>query len=327
MPETLHPTGDDPVQGPPKAMRRITGGTFLMGSERFYPEEAPLRYVMVDPFWMDETPVTNRQFAEFVAATGYVTVAERSPDPAACPGIAPEALVAGSLVFTPIRHPVNLNDPAQWWRYQRGACWRNPEGDARSIAAQPDHPVTHVTIADAQAYAHWTGKDLPTEAEWEFAARSGLAEADYAWGDELTPQGVHMANLWQGAFPYQNLETDGFGGTSPVRHFPPNAYGLFDLIGNVWEWTLDIWALPKAASKPCCAPRNPRIHSNESPHRPATVTAHVLKGGSHLCAPSYCQRYRPAARTFQAADTSTSHIGFRCVRRSHLLQDIAHDKI
>jgi len=313
----VFPLTDDQSGGAREGMRWLTGGAFHMGSDRFYPEEAPVRPVVVDSFWIDETPVTNQQFAAFVAETGYVTLAEQAPDPVDYPEVLPEALVAGSLVFTPTEGPVDLGDPTQWWTYRSGANWRRPEGRDSTIIDRLDHPVIHIAHADALAYAHWAGKDLPTEAEWEFAARAGLSDADYAWGDELTPDGVHLANTWQGAFPHQNLKDDGYAGTSPVRHYPPNAYGLYDLIGDVWEWTLDAWSQPGPAARPCCAPRNPRVIA-DNPQR-------VIKGGSHLCAPNYCQRYRPAARTAQSIDTSTSHIGFRCVRRSHPLQERIHD--
>ena len=308
-------------------MRRLDGGVFRMGSERFYPEEAPIRRVRVDPFWIDETPVTNAQFARFVAATGHVTCAEIAPDPKDYPGMPPEMAHAGSLVFEPTAGPVNLHDPQAWWRFAFGAQWRHPTGPESSLAGLDDHPVVHVAYADAKAYAKWAGKTLPTEAEWEFAARGGLAEAEFAWGDELAPGGAMLANYWQGRFPYENSLQDGFLRTSPVGSFPANGYGLVDMIGNVWEWTSDWWSLPQAERKApgarakgdCCVPANPRGGRERESRDPATpqlaIGRRVIKGGSHLCAESYCQRYRPAARHPEAVDTSTSHLGFRCIVR------------
>ena len=299
----------------------IAGGTFRMGSDRHYPEEAPVHRVTVDGFWMDRTPVNNRQFREFVRATGHVTMAERSPDPKDYPGALPHMLRAGSLVFKPPRGPVSLSDWSQWWKFRFGATWRHPAGPGSSIAGLDDHPVVHVAYEDALAYARWAGKDRPTEAEWEFAARGGLDGAEFAWGDEFTPGGRHMANTWQGVFPMQNLANDGYERTSPVTAFPPNGYGLHDMIGNVWEWTRD-WYTPKHpndAPKACCIPENPRGGREDESYDPCQpqirIPRKVLKGGSHLCAPNYCRRYRPAARHAQPVDTSSSHIGFRCVIR------------
>lgn len=301
-------------------MVHLPGGLFRMGSDHHYPEEAPAHMVRVDPFAIDETPVTNDQFARFVAETGHVTQAEIAPRPEDYPGALPEYLKPGSAVFVPPGAPVPLGAPLPWWRYVVGANWRQPYGPGSSIEGLGDHPVVQVSVADAAAYAEWAGKSLPTEAEWEFAARGGLDGADYAWGDELTPGGRHMANTWQGAFPNENLAEDGYLRTSPVKAFPPNGYGLYDMIGNVWEWTED-WYIARHASdatKPCCAPSNPRTLDRDGsvdPADPARVPRKVLKGGSHLCAPSYCRRYRPAARQPEAIDTATTHIGFRCVLR------------
>jgi len=307
---------------PTEGMRRLPGGTFAMGSERFYPEERPVRRVRVDPFWIDETPVTNAQFARFVEATGYTTFAETAPDPAAYPGMPPEMAKPGSLVFTPTTGPVNLGDPTQWWSFCFGADWRHPSGPDSSIEGLADHPVVHVAYQDAEAYAAWAGKGLPTEAEWEYAARGGLEGADYAWGDELAPQGTMLANYWQGAFPYENQLLDGWLRTSPVRSYPPNGFGLYDVCGNVWEWTRDWYAEPRAGTKgksPCCVadnPRGPRREESFDPGAPELrIPRKVMKGGSHLCAADYCQRYRPAARHPEPIDTSTSHVGFRCVVR------------
>ncbi len=301
-------------------MAWIPGGRFHMGSDRYYPEEAPARVVEVDGFWIDEGPVNNRDFARFVRDTGYVTVAELAPDPADYPGALPEFLAPGALVFQPTTGPTPLNDIRAWWRYTLGADWRHPTGPDSSLTGLWDHPVTQVAWADVEAYARWAGKELPTEAEWEFAARGGLDGATYAWGEELAPGGRIMANTWEGHFPYETLKRGGAFRTSRIGSFPANGYGLSDMIGNVWEWTQDWWsATGPAATSPCCAPRNPRggemAESCEAECVGGHIPRKVLKGGSHLCAPSYCQRYRPAARHAQPVDTSTSHIGFRCVVR------------
>ena len=299
----------------------IAGGTFRMGSDHHYPEEQPAHRVRVDGFWMDRTPVTNREFARFVEGTGYVTFAEIAPDPRDYPGALPEMLKPGSLVFTPPLLRVDLNDWSQWWQFRFGAFWRCPYGPGSSLAGLEQHPVVHIAYRDAQAYAQWAGKELPTEAEWEFAARGGLDGAGFAWGDELMPGGRHMANTWQGDFPHQNLASDGHERTSPVKAFPPNGYDLYDMIGNVWEWTADWWSDRHEADapKPCCIPENPRGGAEATsydPHQPnIKIPRKVIKGGSHLCAPNYCRRYRPAARHAQPVDTSTSHVGFRCIVR------------
>jgi formylglycine-generating enzyme len=299
----------------------IAGGTFRMGSDRHYPEEAPVHRVTVDLFWIDRTPVTNRDFRTFVDATSYVTFAEIAPDPKDYPGALPHMLKAGSLVFAPPKNSVDLLDWSQWWKFKFGANWRRPYGPGSSVSRFDDHPVVHIAYRDAEAYAAWAGKELPTEAEWEFAARGGLDAKEFAWGDEFTPGDKPMANTWQGEFPRQNLCTDGFERTSPVAAFPPNGYGLYDMIGNVWEWTSD-WYSPKHEAdvpKACCIPENPRGGHEDASYDPAQpnikIPRKVIKGGSHLCAPNYCQRYRPAARHAQAIDTSTSHVGFRCVVR------------
>jgi formylglycine-generating enzyme len=299
----------------------IEGGTFRMGSDGHYPEEAPSHRVAVDGFLIDRTPVTNRQFRMFVNATHYITWAETKPRAKDYPGALPHMLQAGSLVFSPPDHPVPLTQWDRWWQFMFGANWRRPYGPASSIRGLDDHPVVHIAYQDAEAYAAWIGKQLPTEAEWELAARGGLADVEFAWGDELAPGGRHMANIWQGNFPYENLRADGFARTSPVTAFPANGYGVHDMIGNVWEWTCD-WYAPKHvadAPKACCIPENPRGGREEEsrdPCQPAIkIGRKVLKGGSHLCAPNYCRRYRPAARHAQPVDTSTSHVGFRCVLR------------
>ncbi|HEU4466513.1 MAG TPA: formylglycine-generating enzyme family protein [Agromyces sp.] len=287
----------------------LPGGEFLMGSDRHYPEEAPQHERHVEPFAIERHPVTNAQFAEFVAETGYVTVAERELDPAEFPGADPADLVPGSLVFTPTSGPVDLRDWRQWWRWVPGALWRHPFGPDSSIDDRLDHPVVHVSFEDASAYAAWAGRRLPTEAEWEYAARGGLAGAEYAWGDEREPGGRVMANTWQGAFPFRN---EGWGGTSPVGSYPPNGFGLVDMIGNTWEWTADAFTprhLPPDASSLERGDRRDLLAG-----APASQALHVTKGGSHLCAPEYCRRYRPAARSSQAEDSATTHLGFRCAR-------------
>jgi len=299
----------------------IPGGTFEMGSEAHYPEERPVRRVSIDGFWMDRTPVTNGSFQKFVSATGHVTFAEIPPDPADYPGAIKEMLVPGGLVFIKPPHRVDLRNIRNWWHFVFGADWRHPRGPDSSLSELEHHPVVQVAYSDAEAYARWAGKALPTEAEWEFAARGGLNGVEYAWGDHLTVDGKHMANFWQGEFPWQNLAEDGFETTSPVGSFPPNGYGLVDVIGNVWEWTTD-WYTPRSASAPahaCCTPRNPRggpESDSYDPHQPnIRIPRKVIKGGSHLCAPNYCRRYRPAARFPEPIDTSTSHLGFRCIVR------------
>lgn len=300
----------------------VPGGTFCMGSDRHYAEEAPSHRVTVDGFWIDETPVTNAQFRKFVEATDHKTFAELAPKAEDYPGALPHMLKAGSLVFRAPNGVVSLRDWSQWWEFCFGANWRRPYGRGSSIEGLDDHPVVHIAYTDAEAYAKWAGKELLTEAEWEFAARGGLDGAEYAWGDEFTPQDQQMANTWQGEFPHENLELDGYGRTSPVKAFPPNGYGLYDMIGNVWEWTTD-WYVPRHppdAAKACCVPENPRGPREDQSYDPSQpnikIPRKVLKGGSHLCAPNYCRRYRPAARHPEPIDTSTSHVGFRCVVRT-----------
>ena len=299
----------------------VPGGVFTMGSERFYPEEAPQRRVRVDAFLMDAAPVTNAEFAVFVAATGYLTVAEKPLRVEDYPGLDPEMAVAGSAVFDTSASAVSLGE-TPWWQFRPGACWRLPLGHGSSLEGLEAHPVVHIAHADAAAYADWMGKSLPTESEWELAARGGLEGADYAWGDELAPGGAMLANYWQGHFPHVNECLDGWAYTSAVRSFAANAYGLYDLVGNVWEWTDDWWSTPSAtgvARKACCIPHNPHggLESESLDHLVAArVPRKVIKGGSYLCAENYCQRYRPAARHAQAVDSPTGHIGFRCVLRS-----------
>ena len=300
-----------------EGMAWIPRTTFLMGSDDHYAEEAPARKVTAGGFWIDPHPVTNREFARFVTRTGHVTVAETAPDPADYPGARPELLVPFSTVFVPPSRPVTLADPYHWWVPVPGADWRHPLGPGSSIRRKPDHPVVHVAWADVAAYAAWAGKDLPSEAEWELAARGGLDGAEFAWGDEFNPGGRWMANTWQGEFPVQNTEEDGYQRTSPVGMFPANGFGLYDMIGNVWEWTSDWYADQAAAPVSCCGGPDGQAARAGSvdQHDPAGIPRKVMKGGSHLCAPNYCRRYRPAARMAQPVDTSTCHLGFRCVVR------------
>jgi formylglycine-generating enzyme required for sulfatase activity len=282
----------------------LDGGSFRMGSTQFYPEEAPVHAVTVAPFAVERHPVTNAQFGEFVADTGYRTVAEVAPDPALFPGAAPADLVPGALVFRGTSGAVDLRDWRQWWNWTPGASWRHPYGPDSTIDGRSEHPVVQVCYADAAAYARWAGRRLPTEAEWEFAARAG-STATYAWGEDPTPGGHLMANTWQGKFPYRNDGALGWSGTSPVGSFPPNGYGLVDMIGNVWEWTTTRFSGHHRVGGPvesCCGPTAPDPQVSQ-----------VIKGGSHLCAPEYCHRYRPAARSPQSQDSATTHIGFRCV--------------
>ncbi|MBT2516698.1 formylglycine-generating enzyme family protein [Streptomyces sp. ISL-90] len=295
---------------------RIHGGAFRMGSSEFYPDETPVHERAVEPFEIDVHPVTNEQFAAFIDATAYVTVAERPLDPADFPGADPAALVPGGLVFTPTDGPVDLRDWRQWWRWGAGASWRHPFGPGSSIDEKPTHPVVQVSFADASAYAAWAGKRLPTEAEFEFAARGGLDGARFAWGDEERPGGRLMVNQWQGSFPYRNTGAEGWVGTSPVMTFPANGYGLFDVVGNVWEWTTDFYApRHEVAGQVAVDPEaRENLLTAASAEPGSRIPRRVLKGGSHLCSPEYCLRYRPAARSPQADDTATTHIGFRCVR-------------
>ncbi len=322
----------NPLPGPPAPRKQsddmvwIPGGRFTMGSDHHYPEEAPAHPVRVDGFWIDPHLVTNAQFEVFVEATGYRTIAEQSADPSLYPGADPAMLAPASVVFTPPSHPVDLSDPYQWWSYLPGADWRHPGGPGTSLHDRLDHPVTHLAWPDALAYAQWAGKQIPSEAEWEYAARGGMPDTEFAWGEELNPGGMYMANTWQGEFPHENLKLDGYAGTSPVGAFPANGYGLHDMIGNVWEWTGDWYAEHRrlAIDTPtCCGTPPPRVnpvggeeaYSVEPVQRYLRIPRKVIKGGSHLCAPNYCRRYRPAARMPQPIDTSTCHLGLRCIVR------------
>ena len=281
----------------------LPGGTFQMGSATFYPEETPVHAATVGPLGVERHPVTTAQYARFVEDTGYVTVAERPLDPAAYPGVAEADLVPGGLVFRPTAGPVDLRDWRQWWDWAPGASWRRPFGTAGTVEDRLDHPVVQVCYVDALAYAQWAGRRLPSEAEWEYAAGGG-ASTTYPWGEEASPGGELMANTWQGRFPYRNDGAMGWVGTSPVGTFPPNGFGLLDMIGNVWEWTTTRYTMRhRRGEKGCCTPTREADPSVNQ----------TLKGGSHLCAPEYCHRYRPAARSSQSQDSATTHIGFRCV--------------
>ena len=309
-----------PSRPPAENMVWIPGGTFLMGSDRHYPEEAPAHKVKVGGFWIGAYAVTNAEFARFVDATGYVTVAERPANPADYPGAQPELLVPASVVFKKTRGPVDLSNPYNWWTYVAGADWRHPRGPDSTIDHLLDHPVVHVAFEDAEAYIAWRGQELPTEAEWEFAARGGLESTEFTWGNEYMPNGKPMANTWQGEFPWQDRAEDGYAWTAPVGAFPPNGYGLYDMAGNVWEWTTD-WFQDHGRNikSACCTIDNPRGGERDQSCDPRTPTIKiprkVMKGGSYLCAPNYCRRYRPAARMPQPIDTSTCHLGFRCIVR------------
>ena len=300
-------------------MALIPGGEFWMGSDEHYPEEAPAHRARVDAFAIDRFAVTNARFAAFVEATRYVTVAERPLDPAAFPGAPAENLQPGSLVFTMTPGPVDLRHLNQWWTWTPGASWQHPEGPRSTLDGLDEHPVVHVAYEDAAAYATWADLSLPTEAEWELAARGAMEGATFVWGDEPESAGERLANYWHGDFPWR--ADPGYGSTTPVGSYPENGYGLHDMAGNVWEWTTDWYSAehPEDASKPCCVPTNPRGGSEESSLDPSQpqfrIPRKVIKGGSFLCADSYCMRYRPAARRPQMVDTGMSHIGFRCVRR------------
>ncbi|HUO36554.1 MAG TPA: formylglycine-generating enzyme family protein [Mycobacterium sp.] len=283
----------------------LPAGSFCMGSTRFYPEEAPVHTVTVAGFAIEQHPVTNAQFAKFVSQTGYVTVAEQPLDPALYPGVAEADLQPGALVFRQTSGPVDLRDWQQWWDWVPGASWRHPFGPGTDVDAKQDHPVVQIAYPDALTYAGWAGRRLPTEPEWEYATKAGSTTV-YPWGDDVAPGGRLMANTWQGRFPYRNEGALGWSGTSPVGTFPPNSFGLLDMIGNVWEWTTTRYSARHRGEpepSPCCTPVGPAD---------PTVNQ-TLKGGSHLCAPEYCHRYRAAARSPQSQDSATTHIGFRCV--------------
>ena len=303
----------------PAGMKWIAAGEFDMGSdEPMFRDAQPVHRVSVDGFWIDEAEVTNAQFTEFVRATGYLTVAERVPNAKDYPGAKPDMLFAGSVVFSPPDHSVSLHDHFQWWNYVKGADWRHPEGMASSIEARMDHPVVHIAYEDAEAYGKWAGKRLPTEAEWEFAARGGLSRKKFVWGDSFLPDGHTMANTFQGHFPDRNTHEDGYVSTSPVKGFPPNGYGLYGMAGNVWEWTADwyrhdTYALRVTNGGAVRNPQGPTGRESFDPSEPG-VAKRVHKGGSFLCTDQYCARYMPGGRGKGAPDTGTNHLGFRLVR-------------
>jgi sulfatase modifying factor 1 len=301
-----------------QSMVSIRGGKARLGSSNHYPEEAPVRQVDVGDFWMDRGPVSNRQFAAFVRATGYVTTAERPLDPHAYPGVRKEDLKPGALVFRPTRKNASAGAWPDWWSYTAGAHWRKPEAGPSVFRNRWDHPVVCVSYEDAETYARWSGKTLPTEAVWEYAARGGLVDMEYAWGSELYPDGKAVAHIWRGPFPHRRVDDGGYPRTAPIGRYPPNGYGLLDMIGNVWEWTSD-WYLSVPAiltTKACCAQAMQPPATSYDPALPdIRIPRRVVKGGSFLCAENYCRRYRPAARQPQMVDTAACHIGFRCVIR------------
>jgi formylglycine-generating enzyme required for sulfatase activity len=301
----------------PPGMVWIPGGEFTMGSDNPKMRDAqPLHRILVDGFWMDQTSVTNEQFQQFVETTGYVTVAERTPQAKDFPGAPPENLVAGSVVFAPPKGPVSLDNHLQWWSYVKGANWRHPEGPGSDLQGRAKHPVLQVAWEDAVAYAKWAGKRLPTEAEFEFAARGGLERKKYAWGDEMKPDGKWMANIWQGRFPYENTEEDGFRATAPVASFPANGYGLYDMAGNVWQWCSDWYRHDyyRTLAAGAAPARNPQGPSDSSDPAEPRVAKRVMRGGSYLCTDQYCTAYEVGARGKGAVDTGTNHLGFRCVK-------------
>jgi formylglycine-generating enzyme len=289
----------------------VPGGTFWRGSEDGKPDEKPVREIEIDGFWMDQTEVTNEQFEEFVRATGYKTIAERKPDPSLYPDVPPELLVAGSIGFNPPPGAISLHNHRIWWTYVEGANWRHPEGPQSTIKGREKHPAVHISYFDALAYANWAGKRLPTEAEWEFAARGGTDKKPFVWGEELTPDGKQMANIWQGRFPNENTLADGFKWSAPVASFPPNAFGLYDMAGNVWEWCSDWYHHDYYAKAPANNPPGP--DTSFDPNEP-NLEKRVMRGGSYLCIDTYCAGYRPSARMKSTPDTGISHTGFRCAK-------------
>ena len=306
-----------PRVAPPADMVWIPGGTFWMGCEACdMPDALPVHQVSVEGFWMDPTPVTNAEFERFVNATGFVTVAERQPDPKDFPGVPPDKLVAGSAVFQATSHPVPLDDPRQWWQYTPGANWTHPEGRGSSVRDRPDHPVVHIAFEDALAYARWAGKRLPTEAEFEFAARGGLDRNRYPWGNELTPGGKAVANTWQGRFPAKDRGEDGYTGTSPVTAFPPNRFGLYDMGGNVWQWCAD-WYRPDyyaALARAGPLANNPHGPGGSYDVQEPGAAKRVVRGGSYLCTDQYCARYLVGSRGKAEVSSGASNLGFRLVR-------------
>jgi formylglycine-generating enzyme len=308
--DTIAATDHNPPTPAPEGMVWVPGGMFWMGADDTSMADAkPVREVQMSGFWMDRTEVTNRQFAQFVKETGYLTLAERKPDPKDFPDAPPEKLVPGSIVFTPPAGRVSLDDPLVWWRYVPGASWRRPEGPGSTIEGKDDHPAVQICWYDALAYANWAGKRLPAEAEWEYAARGKRERARYVWGDDRLPGGKWQANIWEGRFPDQNTVDDGFARTAPAGSFPPNGFGLSDMAGNVWEWCSD-WYRPAYELTPDENPTGPT--SSVDPDE-LNVPKRVQRGGSFLCSDLYCTRYLPGARGKGAPDSAANHIGFRCV--------------
>jgi formylglycine-generating enzyme required for sulfatase activity len=311
----LAPARSGSSQDGPAGMVWIPGGRFWMGTDHM--EDAqPVHQVEVKGFWMDRTDVTNEEFARFVQSTGYVTIAERPLNPKEFPNLAPEDLAPGSVVFTPPAKPVPLDRPLAWWRFVKGANWRHPEGPGSDVRGKEKYPVVHIAWPDAVSYAKWTGKRLPTEAEWEFASRGGRDRQNYSWGNELNPHGKWMANTFQGHFPDKNNSADGYAGVAPVASFPPNDFGLYDMSGNVWQWVSDwyrpdYYALLRQEGEIAIDPHGPR--DSLDPQEPG-VPKRVQKGGSFLCTDQYCERYMPGARGKGDPETGTNHLGFRCVR-------------
>ena len=302
----------------PEGMTWIDGGTFRMGSNDFFLEERAVDDVTVDGFCMDKTEVTNAQFAKFVQATGYVTVAERPLSKEQFPDLADEMRSPGSLVFQMPQPGVTELDYLSWWHWTPGANWQHPLGPDSDIQGKENYPVVHISYEDAEAYAKWAGKSLPTEAQWEFAARGGLKDAIFSWGNKYSPK---KANTWQGHFPFTNKQEDGYLGTAPVASFPSNVYGLYDMTGNVWEWTSDWYRLGHQGMEHTTNPQGPKETESFDPREP-DGPKHVIKGGSYLCAKNYCSRYRPAARESQSPDTGTTHIGFRLVTLNPTADDV-----
>jgi formylglycine-generating enzyme required for sulfatase activity len=318
-----------PAGPPPEGMVWIPGGEFTMGcadprrlphgGPDAMPDARPIHRVSVDPFWMDRVELTNKQYAAFVKATGYVTVAERTPKAEDFPGAPPENLVAGSVVFTPPPQAVALDNHYQWWSYVKGASWQHPEGPQSTVENRDDYPVTHIAYADAEAFAKWAGKRLPTESEWEFAARGGLTGKTYAWGNEFRPGGKWMANTWQGTFPLKDTAEDGFAGVAPVAQFPANGYGLFDMSGNIWEWCSD-WYRPDGYAECTAAAgeegivRNPQGPASSFDPAEPREKKRVHRGGSFLCTEQYCARYMIGTRGKGELSSASNHLGFRCVK-------------
>ena len=294
----------------PNDMVSIKGGTFRMGSDEHYAEERSVEDVTVDSFCIDKYEVSNAQFAQFVKETGYVTVAERPLSAKDFPQLSEAQRVPGSLVFVQPPPSKPITGPQSWWQWVKGANWRHPTGPDSTLEGKENHPVVHIAFADAQAYAKWAGKSIPTEVQWEFAARGGLKGAIYTWGGQYSPK---KANTWQGSFPVANTKEDGHLSTAPIGSYPPNGYGLYDMAGNVWEWTQDWYRTGHEGKAHKANPTGPDKGESFDPREPGAAK-HVIKGGSYLCAPNYCSRYRPAAREAESPDTGTGHIGFRLVK-------------